>query len=56
MTIKIVSKNDSLTLRVIKDSRKKFEFWIYLDKYKHTKNNDIRNNVSTMVFLKYFGS
>ncbi|WP_430410550.1 hypothetical protein [Kordia sp.] len=54
--VQIVSKNDALTLRIMKDSRRRFEFWIYLDKYKFTKDNGIGNNISTMVFLKYFGS
>ncbi len=56
ITVKIVSKNDSLTLRIMRDSRRRFEFWIYLDKYKLTKDNSTGNNVSTMVFLRYFGS
>ena len=53
--LEIISKNKSLTLRIKQDSRNKFEFWVFLDEYRNTKENDI-GKLSTLVFLKYYGS
>ena len=53
--LKISSEEDSMTLVVKQDSEKKYEFWIFSNKYNHTKENII-GKLNTLVFIKYYGS
>lgn len=52
--IKISSEEDSMTLVVRQDSEKKYEFWVFSNRYNHTKENII-GKLNTLVFIKYFG-
>lgn len=53
--LKIISDKDSMTLTVKQDSEKEYEFWIFSDKYNHTKENVI-GKLKTLVFIRYYNN
>lgn len=53
--LKIISDKDSMTLTIKQDSEKEYEFWVFSDKYNHTKENDI-GKLKTLVFIRYYNS
>ena len=53
--LKIISDKDSMTLTIKQGSEKEYEFWVFSDKYNHTKENDI-GKLKTLVFIRYYNS